>query len=320
MELKKNPITEDIRLKPKFVEHFKELLGDRYDEFLKYSFSYPNRSIRVNTLKTDVGQIVDNLESSWTLFRVPWCREGFWIEGERRDVGNLPEHMLGYIYIQEAASMIPPELLFAEPMKDGEIVLDMCASPGSKSSQIAAKMDGKGVLICNDIKGDRMKPLGMNLQRSGVYNAIQTRMYGHWFSRLRFDRILVDAPCSGTGTIRKSLKTLQIWNHTMIRRLAATQKKLLVSAYEALKPGGTLIYSTCSVEPEENEAVVDHLLRETDAAIEDVDIDIKRSDAITGFAGEKYSDDVRKCVRIYPQDNNTDGFFAARIRRWDHTR
>ncbi|MBW2978384.1 tRNA methyltransferase, partial [Candidatus Woesearchaeota archaeon] len=157
---------KEIKFKEKFIERYSRLTD--FKTFKKYSLTYLRRSIRVNTLKISVEKLKKRLEKNWILTPVPWCKQGFWIEhkgiGEekRRDVGNLIEHTLGYIYIQEAASMIPPIVLDPKP---GEIILDMCASPGSKASQIAQYMQNKGVFIANDYKGERMKPLGINIQR-----------------------------------------------------------------------------------------------------------------------------------------------------------
>ena len=159
------PIPQDIEIKPAFIEHYKELLGDQYDIFMKHSMSFQRKAIRVNTLKISVDDLKRRLEPQWLLTPVPWCNEGFWIEykaGKRYDIGNLLEHVLGYIYVQDASSMIPPIVLDPQP---GEYVFDVCAAPGSKSSQLAQYMHNEGVLICNDVQGSRLKPLGMNLQR-----------------------------------------------------------------------------------------------------------------------------------------------------------
>jgi NOL1/NOP2/sun family putative RNA methylase len=307
------PGSEKLHLKEQFVHRYQQLLGKRYDEFLSYSLSFLRRSIRVNTIKITVAELRSRLEEEWRLRRIPWCSEGLWIEGKRLDIGNLPEHVLGYFQVQEAASMIPP--LALAPQHD-EIVLDMCASPGSKTTQIAAMMKNKGLLIANDISGERMKPLGINLQKAGVTNTVITMSKGHRFAdtKISFDKILVDAPCSGTGTIRKSLKTLQIWNPYMIRRLAGTQKILLDSAFQILKSNGSLVYSTCSLEPEENEAVVDWLLNKYDTAdIEKIKMQIKSSPPILEFNNSSYSSEIKNCLRIWPQDNDTEGFFVAKI-------
>jgi tRNA (cytosine49-C5)-methyltransferase len=301
-------------LKGKFVDRYKILLGNRYDDFVKYSFSFPKRSIRINTLKITVEKLKARLEKTWKLEQVPWCREGFWISHrtlDRRDIGNLPEHTLGYFYVQEPASMIPAMVLDA---KRDEMVLDMCAAPGSKTTQIAAMMENTGVLVSNDPDSKRIPALAMNLQRAGIVNVVVTVMKGHRFKTNSFDRILVDAPCSGTGTIRKSLKTLEMWTPEGISRLASIQKGLIETAFNCLKPGGTMVYSTCSLEPEEDEEVVDYLLSmHGDARTEEIELNIKRSSCITEFLGKSYDPAVRKCLRIYPQDNDTDGFFVAKI-------
>jgi len=311
--LKQIPDWEKIILKDKFVERYKNILGSRYDEFIKYSFSFLRRSIRVNTLKADVEEVKKRLEKNWKLEGIPWISEGFWIESERRDIGNTVEHTLGQIYVQEAASMIPALVL--EP-KSEDVVLDMCAAPGSKTTHIAAMMKNKGVIVANDIKADRIKALAMNLQRCGVMNTIMTISVGQRFSKHQFDKILIDAPCSGTGNIRRSLKTVQIWNPGMIRRLSHTQKSLIETGFNALKENGTLVYSTCSLEPEENEEVIDFLLNKFEnAKLEKIKLNAKSSEPILEFEDKKYDERIKDCLRLWPQDNDTEGFFVCKIRK-----
>ena len=309
--------TKEITFKPKFIERYSKLTD--WEEFRQCSLSFLRRSIRANTLKITIKELKERLENKWNLEQIPWCREGFWIEHskkERRDIGNLIEHSLGYFYTQEAASMIPPIVL--EPKPD-EIVLDIAASPGSKTTQIAQYMQNTGILIANDYTIERMKPLSINLQRCGVANAIITLMEGQWFrkSGIEFDRVLVDAPCSGTGTIRKSLKTIGIWNPDMIRRLAITQRQLIETGFNLIKEGGTLVYSTCSLEPEENESVVDFLINKYEnAKLEEINLNLKKSPAILEFEDKKYNEEIKKCLRIWPQDNDTEGFFVAKLRKY----
>ncbi|MBD3361231.1 NOL1/NOP2/sun family putative RNA methylase [Candidatus Woesearchaeota archaeon] len=316
--IKPIPNTDQIKIKPEFEQRYKKLLEDRYEEFIKYSLSFLRRSIRVNKLKKSVPYVKKKLENQgWKLIQIPWCKHGYWIEHARgrRDIGNTREHALGYFYVQEAASMIPPIVLKPKPQ---ELVLDMCAAPGSKTTQIGEYMKNKGILIANDYQGSRLRSLGINTQRIGLTNTLITKMYGQAFKKnnILFDRILLDAPCSGTGTIRKSIKTLRIWNPTMITRLSHTQKTLIESAYESLKPQGLLVYSTCSNEPEENEEVVDHLLEKyPDAKLEKIMLDVKRSPLILEFKEKKYSQEIKRCVRLWPQDNDTEGFFIAKIRK-----
>lgn len=313
-ELEIMPIADTIIFKPKFIERYSKLTD--WEEFKKYNLAFLPRSIRINTLKATVANVKKSVEAKgWILEKIPWCKEGFWIHHpERRDVGNLLEHKLGYFYVQEAASMIPPLFLNAKP---GEMILDMCAAPGSKTSQIAAMMQGEGLLFANDYRGQRIQSLGINLQRTGVVNCIVTLMNGEKISGLNCDRILVDAPCSGTGTIRKSLKTIRIWNPNMLKKISNQQKKLLLNAWKNLKPGGVVVYSTCSLEPEENESVISWFLSEVnDASVEKVKLPgLKVGKAIMEFEGEKYHPQVSKVCRIWPQDNNTEGFFVAKLRK-----
>lgn len=314
------PDSQNIEIKDGFKERYSSLTN--WQDFIKYSLSFLRRSIRVNTLKIPVEELKKRMEKDWTLTQIPWCEEGFWIDHKgkgdeyRRDIGNTIEHQLGYIYIQEAASMIPPLVLDAKP---GEIVLDMCAAPGSKATQIAQYMQNKGILVANDFLGKRLAPLGINLQRVSALNSMITLMKGDWFEKsgIEFDKVLVDAPCSGTGTIRKSLKTLRIWNPNMVRKIANEQKRLIDAGFKVLKKGGTLVYSTCSLEPEEDEAIIDFLINKYDnAAVEDINLkDLKKGNIITEFEGKKYSDAVKKCLRLWPQDNDTEGFFVANIRK-----
>lgn len=320
----KSESNDNVQIKDKFIERYKELCilcDEDYDEFIKTSLSFLKRSIRVNTLKVSVDEVKKKLSKDWHLEPIPWCKEGFWIEhkgeGEekRRDVGNLVEHSIGYIYLQESVSMIPPLALNPKP---NDFVLDMCAAPGSKTTQIASMMQNKGILIANDYQIERLKPLSINMQRCGVTNSIMTLMHGHQFKRsgLKFDKILVDAPCSGTGTVRKSFKTLKIWNPNMIKRLSGTQKQLLQTGFDLLKDDGTLVYSTCSLEPEENEAVVSWLLENnSNAKTESFNIHLNKSKPILEFDGIKYHEGVKNCLRIWPQNNNTDGFFVCKIKK-----
>ncbi len=303
-------------LKPSFIEHYKSFCPD-YDKFIDFSFSYPRQAIRVNTLKTSVEEVKKSMtKNGWSLEVVPWCKQGFWIthKENRRDIGNTIEHSLGYIFVQDAASMIPPLVLDPKP---DETVLDMCAAPGSKATQIAQYMENKGVLIANDYKGVRISALGINMQRLGITNNVITLMEGRFFKGFKFDKILVDAPCSGTGTIRKSLKTTTQWSINLLKNLSGIQRQLLRTGFENLKVGGTLVYSTCSCEPMENEAVVSWLLDNyPDAKIEAIKLKgLNTSKPILEFDNIKYNPQVKNCLRIWPYDNDTEGFFVAKIKK-----
>lgn len=289
--------------KKKFIERYSKITDIK--KFKQFSSKHSRKSIRINTLKTTADEMKKRLGLKK---QIPWCKEGFWISG--MSIGNLNEHFLGYIYIQEAASMIPPIILNPN---ENDIVLDMCASPGSKTTQMAAMMNNSGLIVANDVSFIRLKPLSINIQRCGVTNAIITLMEGRFF-KTKFDKILVDAPCSGTGTIRKSYQPLVEWGPNLIRQMAGIQKQLIDTAFALLNENGTLVYSTCSMEPEENEGVIDFLLnKHNNAKLEKININLKSSNPVLEFEGKKYSSEIKKCLRIWPQDNDTDGFFIAKI-------
>ncbi len=304
-------MTEKIKLPIGFKEKYEKLTN--WAEFGK--FFYPvEKSIRVNTLKISVSELRKRLEKKFKVIQIPWCPEGFWISSRYKNeihLGSLEESEQGLFYIQEAASMIPPLVLNPKPK---EKILDMCASPGSKTTQIAQYMQNKGTLIANDIRKDRIAILERNLKRTGSI-AVVTMQPGQQFKDVKFDKILVDAPCSGTGTIRNTLN-FKDWNPETFERLSFEQKSLLHSAYNILKKGGLLVYSTCSMEPEENELVVDWLLkRHKKTNLEEITINLKRSKPILTYNKQKLDTRIKKTLRIWPQDNNTSGFFVAKIRK-----
>ncbi|MBI2564727.1 RsmB/NOP family class I SAM-dependent RNA methyltransferase [Candidatus Woesearchaeota archaeon] len=304
------PNAKEIQFKPAFAQRYSKLTD--WETYKKYSLSFLRKSIRINTLKSSIEEVKKRL-INWEFTQIPWCKEGFWVEHKkgRLDIGNTVEHSLGYYYVQEAASMIPPIVL--EPKKE-DLILDLCASPGSKTTQIGQLMNNTGIIIANDISGERLAALGTNIQRIGLTNCIITQQKGEYFKSFSFDKILVDAPCSGTGTIRKSPGTLKIWNPIMITRLAGLQKKILANSFSLLKPKGILVYSTCSNEPEENEGVVDFLLsQESTASLEKITLDIKGSKPVEEFEGQKYNPEIKNCLRLWPQDEDTEGFFVAKF-------
>ena len=180
-------------------------------------------------------------------------------------------------------------------------------------------MKNKGTLIANDIKPDRIKILVTNLERCGATNCIITKNDSVALcSRLakkgiRADKILLDAPCSGEGTLRSSPKTFIMWNENMVYNLSRQQKKLIAYALKCLKVGGTLVYSTCTHAPEENEEVIDFALKNFPVKLEPLSLPLKCRQGITKWQDKAYSNEVEKCCRIYPHDNNSEGFFVAKL-------
>ena len=295
--------------KEKFIERYSELTD--FDKFKEYSLKEQTKSLRVNTLKVSINELKKRID--FKLKQVPWCKEGFFIDEQVFGIGNRPEHGLGYFYVQEASSMIPVEVLNPKPK---DFVLDMAAAPGSKTTQIGAKMENEGFIIANDTDYTRMSSLNSNLQRCGIRNCVTTLMQGRFIKGFEFDKILVDVPCSGTGTLSKSPRTIKTWNPFSVRRLAGIQRQLIKTAFENLKVGGELVYSTCTLEPEEDEGVISYLLDNfSDAKTQKIDLDLNHGSSVLSFNKKEYNSGVKKSLRIWPQDNGTDGFFITKIKK-----
>lgn len=308
-------------MKPLFAQRMRALLLDEgdFEAFSEIIHTPPRNFIRCNTLKITPDVLLARLRAKWMVSQ-PFTEapEIMVVESdlEPGGLGNAVEHLLGYYYIQEVSSMMSALALGAEP---GDFVLDVCASPGSKTTQIAAGMQNRGTLIANDIKIDRVAILSANLERCAVTNCVVTRLDGVGLcARLAkhdflFDKILLDAPCSGEGTLRSSAKTFVMWNPKVVDNMGRMQKKLLVSALRCLKVGGTLVYSTCTHAPEENEAVIDFALKNFPVAVERVSLPLHTRSGVDRWKQDVFHADVQKCCRIYPQDNDSEGFFVAKL-------
>ena len=314
----------EYELKPLFLERMKKLLGKEINSYLEILKKPLQNSIRCNTLKISPEELLSRLRNKgWEIIQ-PFKNhpEVMIIKNDLApgELGRSMEHLLGYYYVQEIASMLP--ILALKP-KPRELVLDLAAAPGSKTSQMAAEMENIGTIIANDVSIGRLKILASNMERCGATNAILTKKEGIALcKRLKqegflFDKILVDAPCSGEGTLRSSSATAIMWNPKTIRSLSRLQKGLLTSALEILRPGGEIVYSTCTHAPEENEEVVDFVLNEFKGIVkvEEIKLPIKCRSGLTTWLDNQYSKQIEKSCRIYPQDNDTEGFFLAKIRR-----
>jgi len=317
-------LKEKFPPKEGFVERMEALLGKKgAEEFFEISYTKCPVSIRCNTLKIGVEELKSRLENYGWEIRQPMSEfpEVMVVDSKLNpgELGKTKEHLLGYYYVQEISSMLP--MLALRP-KAGDFVLDLCASPGSKTTQAAAMMENEGTIIANELSMGRIGILNSNLERCGVMNAIVTRKEGVALcerllnkSQIRFDKILVDAPCSGEGTLRKSPKTFLMWNPNMIKKIAGVQKQLAVAALRLLKVGGEMIYSTCTLAPEEDEMIVDFLIKNFDIEIEQLKLPLKFREGVCSWEGNELSGEVKKCLRLYPQDNDTDGFFVAKIKK-----
>jgi NOL1/NOP2/sun family putative RNA methylase len=289
------------------------------------------RTFRVNTHKATREQVLE-LMADLRPEPLPWYELGFSVPengdspSEREDarysphfpsLGKRIEHFTGLIYVQEAASMAPPLVLGPQP---GERVLDIAAAPGSKTTEMSAMMKNTGIIISNDPSPTRVRGLIGNVDRAGCLNVVVCRMDGLGLGKAvagTCDRVLVDAPCSSEGTIRKSGQALDRWSVAAIDHFPSIQKRLILAGYLALKPGGSMVYSTCTLAPEENESVVGHLLeRHPEAEVVAAELPgLAMRPGLREWGRESFPETVSRCRRILPQDNDTEPFFLALIRK-----
>jgi len=272
------------------------------------------RSIRVNTLKISQNEIVKRLSSLGVeLKKIPFVKDGFWIEKSRFSLGAVTECLLGYYHLQEAASQIPAEIL--NPQED-DIVLDMAASPGGKTAQLSAIMKNKGAIVSLELKLHRLVALKTNLERLGVKNVVAYLYDARDAPKLgiQFDKILLDAPCSGNFIGDADWFTKR--DLAGIQRSSDIQRGLLKAAVASLKKGGTLVYSTCSLEPEEDELNIQWLLDNFGDEIKLEETGLSMGSAgLTSIFGKKLNAEIAKCIRFWPNKTGTQGFFVAKARK-----
>ncbi|MCR4423630.1 MAG: RsmB/NOP family class I SAM-dependent RNA methyltransferase [candidate division WOR-3 bacterium] len=297
-----------------FIDRYARFIPD-FDSFLEAMVAPLPTVFRVNTLKTTPEKVLELL-ADFQPQPLAYYPLGF-VARNGQGLGKTISHFLGLIYIQDAASMIPALVLDPKPR---ERVLDIAAAPGSKTTQMAAMMKNTGLIVANDISLDRVRGLIGNIDRMGCLNVAVCRTNGLTLAQKVtdfFDRVLVDAPCSSEGTMRKTREALRRWTVKAIQRFSTVQRGLIRAGYQALKPGGIMVYSTCTVAPEENEAVVTALLkRYPDAEIVPFELPgFLTRPALREWNGELFPEEVQRCRRILPQDNDTEAFFVALIRK-----
>ncbi len=289
-----------------FLDRMKTLLGSEYECFLAQYEMPCTRGVRINTLKLKK----ENADAlGFELEQIPFAAEGFRMLSERK-IGASPYHHAGAFYSQEPSAMSAVTALDPQP---GEFILDMCAAPGGKSTQIAARLAGKGCIWSNEYVRSRANVLISNIERCGIKNAVVTSMRPDALAEKTgavFDRVLVDAPCSGEGMFRREENAVRDWSPENVAACAVRQAEILDSAAKCLKDGGVLVYSTCTFAPEENEKnIIAFLDRHPEFYIEEIP-------AAFGRCGLNFSEkyDLTLTRRIYPQDGG-EGHYAARLRK-----
>ncbi len=309
-------------LPKEFTDRMKDMLGEEYPAFEESYQREKYQALRMNPLKVARDDMAAVLP--FTGEGVSWAADGFYYDGSEKP-GKHPYHEAGVYYIQEPSAMIPAELLDAKP---GERVLDLCAAPGGKSTQLGAAMKGEGILVCNEIHPARAKILSENIERMGIRNALVTnetpqRLQEHFTGY--FDKILVDAPCSGEGMFRKNEDATGEWSIENVRICAERQDEILDCAAAMLRAGGRLVYSTCTFAPDENEGSISRFLtRHPEYEIEEVPMQSGLKGGVPawcnyrtgeGKTGEEERSDVTKTIRLWPHKIKGEGHYAAVLKK-----
>ena len=295
------------------LSRYESLIPD-FDAFLESLHRPLPTTVRVNTIRSDPARVITALEAEGVVTtQRSWNPSVLEIGTDKP--GNTWPYYHGWIHVQEEVSIIPPLVLDPEP---GEVVWAAAAAPGGKATQLAALMEDTGLVIANDDNLGRISPLRANGDRLGVTSMAVTNQDARNYSFASFgidsvDRALVDAPCTCEGTIRKSPDALDDAGVGASKGLARIQEDILERAVHATKPEGTVVYSTCTFAPEENEQVVDAVLEETDSRLVDFDVDLTHESGILEWEDAVFDGSLAKTKRFYPHQNDTGGFYVAKL-------
>ena len=306
------------QISDKVLNYLTTLYGkESADRYLNFIEEYPSVYIRVNSLKIERDELVKRLNNRYNIFPEIFNSLPNTLKFHEReeDLGKTLEIALGYYYIQGLSSMLP---VYALNPSSADKVLDLCSAPGSKTTQIAELMKNQGTLIVNEPQLDRIKALIFNLDRLNVLNTGVIQSKGELLSKYYlnyFDKILVDAPCSGLGIMQKNIEVNQWWNLDRVNKLHELQVKLLVAAIKMLKTGGEVVYSTCTLTPEENELVIEKILKNYPVEVLDINIPVNYRNGLTAYEGKSLHPDLAKAIRILPWEADSDGFFMIKLRK-----
>ncbi len=304
-----------MNLPDSFLEKFKLLMNEKeYIEFINSFENHIFEGIRFNSLKIDEETFLRKISSIKN--KIPWTKDGYYYDKELSEVRLTihPYYHQGLFYIQEPSAMYPSELL--SPDRDDK-VLDLCAAPGGKSVQIAAQMNNQGLLVSNEISPKRVRALKKNIELYGIKNTIITNSTGRNLLETYgtyFDKILVDAPCSGEGTFRKDKQSIKEYEKYIGENLYETQRDILDYAFKLLKIGGILVYSTCTFNPLENERQIEYLLSNYDCKL----IEGYKTDGIEKGRpewSERNIKDLDKTIRFWPHLTKAEGHFIAKLKK-----
>ena len=280
-----------MNLPERFLNDVKELLGEEFDDFIKSYEQKKTTAIRVNTMKMEKDRLKGLLDCNTE--DIPWAEEGLYYDEYEYKPGRNPLHDAGAYYLQEPSAM---SVVPKADIQEGDRVLDMCAAPGGKSTYILSKLNNTGLLVSNEINATRIKALGENLERFGAANAIITNTDSKGLLKVfegYFDKVIIDAPCSGEGMFRKDQVAIDDWSYAKVIECRDIQHEIIRDGYKMLKNGGTLVYSTCTFAKEEDEDIID------------------------GFAEEFENAEVVLKERLWPHKVKGEGHFVAKIIKHD---
>lgn len=296
-----------------FVAKMKNLLGDEFDDYIKCYEEKRLYGLRVNTKKISVEEFCKICP--FEIKPIPWIENGFYYDGDKVQAAKHPYYFAGLYYLQEPSAMTPANRL---PIEPGDKVLDVCAAPGGKATELGAKLNGEGVLMANDISNSRAKGLLKNIEVFGIGNVFvlseEPGKLENYFPEY-FDKILIDAPCSGEGMFRKEQKMVKAWEEHGPEFFSKIQRSIITQAARMLKPGGLLLYSTCTFDAEENEGTIEYLLEQYP------EFEIKDMKWYEGFGKGKpevtksQDKSFAKTVRIWPHKMSGEGHFLALLQK-----
>jgi NOL1/NOP2/sun family putative RNA methylase len=268
--------------------------------------------LRINTAKTEPEALIHSLiKKGIHLQRSTQKHDTLYFAPGLDSPGNLIEYFLGYIHPQALTSCLAS--IFLSP-RHGSYVLDMCAAPGGKTAHLAQLMNNTGLIVANELYPKRHLPLGHTLSRLGVLNVVVTGYPAQEFPlKHRFDYILADVPCSGEGRFRRTSEATTYRETRGKARLPEQQKRIIMRGFDLLKEGGEMLYATCTYNPDENESVVDFLLKNRDAGLIPIDMGIEYAPGIEEWRHERYDKQLKRAIRLYPHTIDSVGFFMAKI-------
>ncbi len=310
-------MANNIELSENISAYIKQAFGNEFlEKYKEYILSDFTIYIRMSAFVTDPKITLENLKS-YGIETIPIenIPNAYIVKSGKEYIGKTLEFILGYYYIQSLSSMIPPIVL--DPTKK-DVVLDLCAAPGSKSTQLAELMQNRGTLCVNEPNLNRVKSLMFNIDKMGFSNISAIKQKGELLSKFfneHFDKILVDAPCSGLGILQKKGEVSNWWNLNQAEKIAELQFRLLVSAIKMLKPGGELVYSTCTLTIEENEITLNKILRKYPVKLIEVNLPVNSHPAKTKYGEEELNPEIIKAHRIIPWEINSEGFFVAKLKK-----